>query len=252
VPSYERYSKFYDAVMDDPGPRAERVRSWIDRYIPDAQSLLELGCGTGSMLARLPSIHSLTGIDRSPAMLDEARRKVPGARLLEGDMRTFSFDERFDVIICVFDSLNHLLDFSEWEATFARVHGHLVQGGLFVFDVNTIGELRRLGEDPPWVYDFSAGVAIVDVSFAEDEQANGMSNWDIRIFEQVSGDDFHLHHEEIGELGVELSRIRLALSEHFVTLDEVSETEDEPTDNSVKAHFACRPLAWAAGPPVSR
>jgi SAM-dependent methyltransferase len=243
VPDYDRYSKFYDEVMDDPGPRAERVLDWIEQYVPHATSLLELGCGTGSILARLPSVPHLSGIDRSPAMLEVARRKVPGARLIEDDIRTFSLDERFDVIICVFDSLNHLLDFDEWRATFARVRDHLVEGGLFVFDVNTIGELRRLGDEPPWVYDFSAGVAIVDVAFAEDDRANGMSRWDIRIFEQLGHDAFRLHHEEIRELAVDLSRIRAALAEGFIVLDEVGETGEQPTDDSVKAHFACTPLA---------
>jgi SAM-dependent methyltransferase len=243
VTDYERYSRFYDAVMDDPGPRAERVLEWIDRYVPEANSLLELGCGTGSILARLPSVGSLTGVDRSPAMLAVARGKVPGARLIEDDMQAFSFDERFDVVICVFDSLNHLLDFNEWQETFSRVRDHLVDGGLFVFDVNTIGELRRLGEEPPWVFDFPAGLAIVDVLFAEDDEGNGMSNWDIRIFEQVGVDKFQLHREEIGELGVRLGRLRSALVQHFVVLDEVSESGGTPTDESVKAHFACRPLA---------
>ncbi len=37
---------------------------------------------------------------------------------------------------------------------FDAVHEHLVEGGLFIFDVNTVGELRRLGDEPPWVYDF--------------------------------------------------------------------------------------------------
>jgi SAM-dependent methyltransferase len=233
--------------MDDPGPRAERVLGWIDRFIPEAHSLLELGCGTGSILARLPTIRSLTGIDTSPSMLEIASAKVPGAHLVEGDMRTFRLERRFDVVICVFDSLNHLLKFDEWEATFARVRDHLVEDGLFIFDVNTIGELRRLGEEPPWVYDFAAGVAIVDVQFAEDDEANGMSNWDIRIFEQIGGSDFHLHHEVIGELGVELSRIRAALSRHFIILIELSDTDGEPTDNSVKAHFACRRLPSTTG-----
>ncbi|MDQ1359925.1 MAG: hypothetical protein QOJ44_302, partial [Acidimicrobiaceae bacterium] len=66
---YERFSPFYDALMDDPGPRADRVIEWIGRYRPETTSLLELGCGTGSILARLSSVTDLTGLDRSPGML---------------------------------------------------------------------------------------------------------------------------------------------------------------------------------------
>ncbi len=53
MPAYERFASFYDLVMDDPEPRAVRVNDAIARYRPDAASLLELGCGTGSILARL-------------------------------------------------------------------------------------------------------------------------------------------------------------------------------------------------------
>ncbi len=237
---YERFAPFYDAVMDDPGPRADRVLGWIDRYRPGAASLLELGCGTGSVLARLSSLAEVTGLDRSPAMLAVAAEKVPGARLLEGDMREFSLGERFDVVICVFDSLNHLLFFGDWESMFDAVHRHLVEGGLFVFDVNTLGELRRLGEESPWVDDFEGGVAIIDVSFAEDAESEGMSVWDVRIFEEVGPARYELHRERIGELAVPLSRIKSALQAKFVLLEETSESGREPTDDSVKGHFAYR------------
>lgn len=237
---YDLFSRFYDAVMDDPGPRADRVIQWIDRYRPHPTSLLELGCGTGSMLARLGSVPELTGLDLSPEMLDVAREKVPGARLLEGDMKSFSLEERFDVVICVFDSLNHLLFFGDWESMFDAVDQHLVDGGLFIFDVNTVGELRRLGEESPWVDDFDGGVAIIDVSFAEDGESEGISVWDIRIFEEVGPSQYSLHRERIGELAVHLARIQAALQAKFVLLDETNERGERPSDDSVKGHFAYR------------
>jgi SAM-dependent methyltransferase len=222
--------------MDDPGPRADRVRQFIDRHRPGAASLLELGCGTGSILTRLTDIAAVTGLDRSPEMLAIAGRKVPRARLVEGDMSSFSLDERFDVVVCVFDSLNHLLTFDAWRSTFDAVHAHLADDGLFVFDVNTVGELRRLGREPPWVHDFDDNVMIMDVAFAED----GLSRWDIQIFEHVGESQYLLHHEEIGELGISLWRIKEALAPAFELLEEVDENGDLPTDDSVKAHFAFR------------
>ena len=236
VPAYERFARFYDAVMDDPGPRAARVLEFVHRYRPGASTLLELACGTGSILARLDEVPSVTGLDRSPEMLAVAAGKVPRARLIEGDMSDFSLGERFDVVACVFDSLNHLLTFEAWQSTFEAVHRHLAEGGLFVFDVNTVGELRRLGDEPPWVYDFDEHVMIMDVDFAED----GLSRWDIQIFEHVGESQYLMHHEEIGELGVDLARIRAALLPRFELLEEQDENGGAPTDRSVKAHFALR------------
>jgi SAM-dependent methyltransferase len=200
--AYERFSSFYDAVMDDPGPRAEQVTTWIDRYLPHASSMLELGCGTGSILARMPSVLSLTGLDRSPEMLAVARDKVPGARLVEADMTYFSLED--------------------------------------IFDVNTLGELRRLGEEPPWVYDFDQGVAIIDVAFAEDGMSDGLSLWDIRIFEHAGEDGYTLHREQIGELAVPLSLIKSTLEGDFLLLEESNENGHLPTDDSVKGHFCYR------------
>jgi SAM-dependent methyltransferase len=236
MPAYERFARFYDAAMDDPGPRAARVLEFINRHRPGAATLLELGCGTGSILARLHAVPSLTGLDQSLEMLAVARQKVPGARLLEGELSTFSLGERFDVVVCVFDTLNHLLDFGAWQATFAAVADHLEDGGLFVLDVNTVGELRRLGDEQPWVYEFDDNVLIMDVSMT----GHGLSSWDIRIFENVGESQYLLHQEAIGELAVELSVLRPALEERFDILEEVDDDGLPPTDDSIKAHFALR------------
>ena len=234
--AYHRFAPFYDAAMDDPTPRGARVVDWIERYRPGASTVLELGCGTGSILAQLGRYPSLTGLDRSPEMLAVASQKVPGARLLEGDMASFSLGRRFDVVVCVFDSVNHLLSLAEWHPMFDSVYDHLEEGGLFVFDVNTVGELRRLGEELPAVYDFDAHTLILDVTL-EDAHT---SLWDIRIFEHLGGSDYRLHHEQIGELGVELSRIREAVAGRFEILEEIGEAGEPPTDESVKIHFALR------------
>ncbi len=233
---YEHFARFYDAAMDDPTARGARVLRSIEGFLPGASSILELGCGTGSILAQLTAFPALTGLDRSPEMLAVASQKVPSARLLQGDIREFWLGERFDVVVCVFDTLNHLLSFEEWRSMFEAVYDHLVEDGLFIFDVNTVGELRRLGEEPAWVFDFDEHVMIMDVTFAGD----GLSEWDIRIFEPLGGSRFELHREQIGELAVGLARLKAALAERFVLLDETSDSGEVPTDGSVKAYFAYR------------
>jgi SAM-dependent methyltransferase len=238
--AYERFAAFYDVVMDDPGPRAARVNAAIERYRPDPTSLLEVGCGTGSILARLETGAQLTGLDRSPEMLAIAAAKVPGAELVEGDMAGFDLGRRFDVVACVFDSINHLLDVASWASLINCVDRHLTDGGLFVFDVNTVGELHRLGEEPPWVYDFGGGTAVIDVSFALDPTGLGVTDWDIRIFELVSGSRYELHHERIGELALPLERVRELVSDRFEVLEEVDEDGLSATDSSVKAYYALR------------
>jgi SAM-dependent methyltransferase len=240
MPAYGRFARFYDAAMDDPGPRADRVVGWIEQYLPGAGSLLELGCGTGSILDRMPAGITLVGLDRSPEMLEVAAHKVPRARLVEADMESFWLDEQFDVVVSVFDSVNHLVTFDAWRSMFEAVYDHLIPGGLFLFDVNTIGELKRLGDEPPWVYDFEGGVLIIDVDFAHDGESFAMSQWDIRVFEHLGGGRYRLHREQIDELGVRLSLLRSALEPRFELLESVGDDGHPPTEDSVKAHFAFR------------
>jgi SAM-dependent methyltransferase len=238
--AYERFAPFYDVVMDDPGPRALRVDAAIERYRPDAASLLELGCGTGAVLARLTTVSSLVGLDRSPEMLAIAGAKVPGARFVLSDMRSFDLGEQFDVVACVFDSINHLLDVASWASLIESAFRHLATGGLFVLDVNTVGELRRLGNEPPWVYDFDGGTAVIDVTYAEADDGLAITDWHIRIFERVTATRFELHHERIGELGLPLVQVRQLVADRFELLEEVDEDGMPATDESVKAYYALR------------
>jgi hypothetical protein len=119
---------------------------------------------------------------------------------------------------------------------FDTAHRHLVEGGLYIVDANTVGELERLAREPPWAFDFDDGLAVMDVTMT----GEGLSLWDIRIFEHVGESQYLLHHEEIGELGLPLDQVRSALSERFAILEEEDEDGGPPTDDSIKAHFACR------------
>jgi SAM-dependent methyltransferase len=236
VPDYGSFARFYDALMDDPRPKSNRVLEAIDKYLPEASSLLELGCGTGAILAGLSSLPSLTGLDRSPEMLAIARDKVPQARLIEGDIATFYIGERFDVVMCVFDTLNHLPSFSLWNDLFERTNDHLVEGGLFIFDVNPIGELRQLGEARPWVQDFDGNTVIMDVQLDHDD----LWIWEIKVFEHVGEDRFTLHHERIREFGVGLGRIESALAPRFTLLEVTDPVGGVPNDDSARAYFVAR------------
>ena len=234
--AYAEFAKFYDQVMGDRSPLIERVRGYIDRYLPTAESLLELGCGTGAVLAGLAPGLRVTGVDRSPEMLAAAARNATSASLVEADIAAFSLGTRFDVVICVFDTLNHLPAFDSWLKVFGQVHAHLAAGGLFVFDVNTVGRLRRLSQAPGYVEDFGPHTLIMDVT----PGGGNLSLWDVRIFEQVDGDQFRLHHERIPELGVPLTMIHEALAGNFELLEATDPDGGRATDESSRVYFVYR------------
>jgi len=243
VAAYAEFAKFYDQVMGDRSPLIGRVHGYIERYLPAAGSLLELGCGTGAVLAGLAPGLRVTGVDLSPQMLATASRNVAAASLVEADITTFSLGTRFDVVICMFDTLNHLPRFDSWLKVFGQVHAHLAEGGLFVFDVNTVGRLHRLSQAPAYVEDFGGHTLIMDVTPGE----GNLSLWDVRIFEQVSGDEFRLHHERIPELGVPLTVIHEALAANFELLEATDPDGGLATDESSRVYFVYRHRAADGG-----
>ncbi len=95
-------------------------------------------------------------------------------------MTAFTLQARFDVVICMFDTLNHVPSFGGWLSLFSCVHEHLAEGGLFIFDVNTIGRLRGLEGGPPFMDEFDGNVVIMTVRSAHD----GLSLWETRIFDR--------------------------------------------------------------------
>lgn len=239
---YAKFAAFYDQIMGDRAPDIGRVRQYVRRYHPAASTLLELGCGTGALLAGMSPELSVTGIDRCPQMLEIAARTVPAARLVRADITGFALGSAFDVVICMFDTVNHLPTFGAWQAMFERAHEHLADGGLFVFDVNTTGRLRGLWRGPAFATDFGGNSVIMDVLPAgRPPDGDGeLSMWTVRIFERVGGDMFRLHEEAIAELGVPLASIRGALAGRFDEL-EVTGLDGEPaSDESSRAFFVLR------------
>ena len=83
-------------------------------------------------------------------------------------------------------------------------------------------------------------MAVIDVTFALDPAGLGVTDWDIRIFEQVDGTRYELHHERIGELALPLGQVRALVADRFELLEEVDEDGLPATDTSVKAYYALR------------
>lgn len=106
----------YDRVVTEPRAYANNLLfSPIDRLVPQAGAMLDLGCGTGQMLLRYASrFKCAVGVDHSPQMLDIAaerlaRHGVTNARLKQTDVLAFlgNAGDRFDLVTCV-GCLHHL------------------------------------------------------------------------------------------------------------------------------------------------
>jgi len=231
--SYERFGRFYDAVMGDRRRAAAQVTELIRAAKPGAKNVLELGCGTGSILKSLQDHYAVSGLDISARMLSIARKKAPRARFFRQDMVDFRIDHRFDVIFCVFDSINHVRRFSDWKRVFARVRQHLSPGGCFIFDINTQRKIERHIAEPPWVHRFGSNLLIIDVTALR----SGGSNWNIKVFEHLNGSRYALHEEDIVEVSFPLQDILAALRTHFMRVRVIDTDRSRPSAKSERLFF---------------
>jgi len=160
VDSYGRdFAAVYNAMWGFWGPKmwpflsaqvARRCRAGCRQRAP-AHTWLDLCCGTGSLLKlACENGFEAVGLDRSPHQLRFARRNAPKARLRRADIRSFALGREFDVVTCLFDSLNYVTKLGEVARVFRNVRRHLADGGLFAFDVNTL-EGHRLAWRGAWV-----------------------------------------------------------------------------------------------------
>lgn len=145
VSPYSRYATLYDELGQSDFGQAllPLVELLIRRHHPRGRTILDLACGTGTVAALLAGKgYQVTGVERSSEMLEIARRKAREAGVeiafLQQDMARLQVSESFDLVLCLYDSLNYLLSLTDLEATFAGVARVLNPGGLFIFDMNTI------------------------------------------------------------------------------------------------------------------
>lgn len=231
--SYEKFAPFYDAVMGDRESAIAEVLLLLKKHHPACESVLELACGTGAILEGLKSNYQVEGLDLSPDMLRVARKKLKGVKFHKASMTSFNLKERFDAIICVFDSINHLTSFTDWKRVFSCSHQHLNEGGVLLFDVNTPAKLESFGRSPVWVHHFDGHYLLMDVTCDK----KFLSQWDIKVFERRSNGDYRLHQEVIQEKAFPHSKIKDALSVKFSKVKVVDLKARRVSSKSEKLHF---------------
>lgn len=137
------YEEWYDTPRGRLADRAERgILAWLLQPFPVPRSLLEVGCGTAHFTRRLttPDTKAI-GLDRSPAMIAEARRRAPSLPLVIGDAHVLPFRARaFDLVVFV-ATLEFLPDADRALAEAVRV----ARQGVVVVTLNrwSLGGLSR-------------------------------------------------------------------------------------------------------------
>ena len=150
---FARIAPHYDALMANVpyglwASYISQLALLAGRPIWPRSKLLDLATGTGSVAVHFAQRGcDVTGIDLSAAMIEEAKRKAAEEELnvlfLCRDLADFDLPSEFDHAVCLYDSLNYVLDPDDLKRAFANTRHALRPGGLLIFDVNTVRALEE-------------------------------------------------------------------------------------------------------------
>lgn len=147
--SYETFAYYYDSLMDS--TFYEDYEKFIFSHC-HFQEVLELGCGTGEMAIRLAKHgKNVFASDLSSDMLEVAKQKAMAENvsliLQRVDMSDFLTSHRVDLILCLCDSLNYVLNPEDVIQTFHNIFQSLKDQGTFIFDVNSLYKMNVILND---------------------------------------------------------------------------------------------------------
>ncbi|HEY7410211.1 MAG TPA: class I SAM-dependent methyltransferase [Vicinamibacteria bacterium] len=132
---------------------ADLLPALLGATLPPPRTLLELGCGGGSLAFHLKRRLELTLTDRSPQMLAVSRAANPECAHALGDMRTLDLGRTFDLVL-VHDAVMYMTDEASLRAALRTAARHCRPGGAVVAMPDCVRETfapatESGGEDAP-------------------------------------------------------------------------------------------------------
>ena len=132
-----QYDMFADIYDIDLGKNARDLRMY-SQMIKKAKKILVLSCGTGRETEYFCDFYDeVWGLDISEKMLLEAKKRTStknNVKYIQGDMRNFNINEKFDAIIIPNNGILHLLRIGYIEECLINCKDHLNEDGVIALD----------------------------------------------------------------------------------------------------------------------
>lgn len=239
--NYDFLADFYDELTENVeyDKRAEYIYSLLKEYgAQDGCRILDLACGTGSLLCRFQNFgFKVIGLDASEEMLVRADYKSQGnVMLLKSQMQDFQLSEKVDACVCSLDSINHLSNDEDVKSAFKCVREALNDGGLFIFDVNTVYKHNEVLADNTFAFEGD------DYFICWDNEAlgNNTERIIIDIFLEENG-MYRRFTEDFNEKAYETEELLSFLEPYFDVIgifDDLSKNSPKP--DSERIYFVCK------------
>lgn len=124
-------------IYDLANPRAEDDDFYLSLAGVRPCTVLDLGCGTGTLCCALAERgHRVTGVDPAAAMLAVARNKPHAEQVewVESSAQNYRSDQSFDLIVMTGHAFQVLLSDADALAVLETMRGHLKERGRVAFE----------------------------------------------------------------------------------------------------------------------
>lgn len=242
--SYQTFAYLYDELTQNVEyeKRCDYILSFFEKNGIKSGTVLDLACGTGSMsIPFMKKGYNIIGVDYSEEMLEIASNRLSEVgnnfSLLKAKMQEFEFSEKADACICCLDSINHLNNIDDVQATFKNVYDSLNNNGLFVFDVNTVYKHNEVLADNTFVFDEDDYYLVWDNEAVDDRTVRILL--DMFLF---NGENYDRFSEEFEETAYSVEELSTWLKNSgFVDIKVYDELSyDEPKNDSERLYFVCK------------
>jgi len=142
---FNEYADFYDYFYENKDYTGEvsYLNRIIDKHYSKAESMLDLGCGTGihSVLFAQEGFQ-VDGVDKSAKMLNKANERKSSLQsdirgkvnFIYGDIRNIKLKKKYDVVTSLFHVMSYQVTNHDTNNVLAVVKDHLISGGIMIFD----------------------------------------------------------------------------------------------------------------------
>lgn len=261
--SYDVFLEYYDMIVRSINNPLEDeveflVEDCIKEYKPETKTILETACWTWEVARELINKwYKVIGLDINEKMLKKAEENLSSPQpspegdgvkpeLVLADMTNFDLWKTFDVVLCNYNSICHLLKWEDWQAFFDMANKHLEKDWLLIFDINTLYEFDSITSDFAQFYNFGDDTVCLEM-----QKKDWIYEWLVKIFKKIPHPNplpkgegikqYNLIEEVVRENSFPINKIKKELKEKwFNILEMIDYHYGEVTAQSERVYFICK------------
>ncbi len=133
---FSKSALWYDAIYawKDYRTEASKIVELVREYRPEANSILDVACGSGQHDRFLAEQFEVDGLDINQEFVRLAQERNRKGSYQVGDMTRFELGKTYDVVICLFSSIGYARTKAGLDSTLRCFRQHLNAGGVAIVE----------------------------------------------------------------------------------------------------------------------